>query len=669
LCLLDRRGDPTNAAPRAKPRPDPDGPDGQPRGGRHLAPAIAGPDGHPLADSIAKANVARIDLISLPDTFEAFLAEYDSKKRYNFKRQLRVARESARGDLVLERIEHLDQVPGFLDDIAALGGGPGPDPSMGETYPDLAHQGLPLGYVLKVGGRSIACAMGKEFGDTLLVDWTRDNRDFRDLSPGTTLLHLAIEDLIGQQRFSTIHLGHGSSKCEFRSTNTSAPFIGFWLIRETWATRPLIRLRDLIRRGAAACRSKAEDVRKPAGPPKGKADTTCWSRAGHSPCPDSDGRLSRRLHAWNRAMTRTSRKAPSMSEPTNPAHGPHPFPRNRPLSLCRVVLAIAAWGLAPGCGSNDRTVVVYSSLDPEFSGPVLDAYTKKTGVDVLPKFDVESTKSVGLTERIIQEAPRPRCDLFWNNEILNTIRLKRRGLLAPWSPANGADIPDGFKGKDGTWYGFAARARVLIVNTDLVIEADRPKSILDLVDPRWKGKVAIAKPLAGTTATHATCLFLAWGDEKAKAYFSDLKRNGVHVLSGNKQVATAVGAGEVAVGLTDTDDAIAEVEAGRPVAIIYPDREPGQLGTLFIPNTLSIPKGAPSPKLAEALGNVLLSPETEATLAKGPSAQIPLNRKTVAGVRVEIPRTVQAMVVDFEAAATLWDRVAAYLASEFATGS
>jgi len=332
-------------------------------------------------------------------------------------------------------------------------------------------------------------------------------------------------------------------------------------------------------------------------------------------------------------------------------------------SVSGLVLALLV-GLA-GCGANERSVAVYSSLDPEFSVPVLDAYAQKTGVEIRRKFDVESTKSVGLTERIVQEAARPRCDLFWNNEILNTLRLRKKGLLASWSPPNAADIPDAFKAKDGTWYGFAARGRILLVNTALVGAGDRPRSLLDLVDPKWRGKVAIAKPIAGTTATHATCLFLAWGDTRAKGYFGDLKRNGVHVLSGNKQVATAVGVGELAIGLTDTDDAIAEVEAGRPVAIIYPDREPGQLGTLFIPNTLSIPKGAPAPKLAEALGNVLLSPETEATLAKGPSAQIPLNRKTVATVRVETPRTVHAMSVDFEAAAELWDRVAAYLEAEF----
>ena len=83
------------------------------------------------------------------------------------------------------------------------------------------------------------------------------------------------------------------------------------------------------------------------------------------------------------------------------------------------------------------------------------------------------------------------------------------------SPPHAGDIPDAFKAKDGTWYGFAARARILLVNTQLVAEADRPTGIHDLIDPKWKGKIGIAKPLFGTTATHAACLFAAWGEEKA----------------------------------------------------------------------------------------------------------------------------------------------------------
>jgi iron(III) transport system substrate-binding protein len=322
-----------------------------------------------------------------------------------------------------------------------------------------------------------------------------------------------------------------------------------------------------------------------------------------------------------------------------------------------------------GCGSEGRkVVVVYTSQDPEFAQPLLDDYSKRSGVEVDAKFDVESTKTVGLVQLLIRESPKPRCDLFWNNEILNTLRLREKGMLATWNPPNAADFPTEFQGKDGTWYGFAARARILIVNTELMSEPDRPKGIADLVDPRWKGKIAIAKPMAGTTATHFTCLFAAWGDDKARAFLSDLKKNEVQVVSGNKQVATAVGTGQALFGLTDTDDAMGEIDAGRPVAIIYPDRGEHELGTLFIPNVLAIPKGAPHPKEAEALGNSLLGPEAEGMLATGPSAQIPLNRKTDAPPRVETPRTVHAMPADFEAAARIWDRVAAYLAIEFAGG-
>jgi iron(III) transport system substrate-binding protein len=322
----------------------------------------------------------------------------------------------------------------------------------------------------------------------------------------------------------------------------------------------------------------------------------------------------------------------------------------------------------PRESSAPGTLTVYTALDREFSAPILQAYEQQTGVRILPKFDVESTKTVGLTNLIIVEAVRPRCDLFWNNEVLNTIRLKDKGLLVPFHPARAAELPDTFKARDGTWYGFAARARVLLVNTRVVAEAERPRGIQDLLDPRWKGKTAIAKPLFGTTATHAACLFAAWGREKAKTYFTDLKANGVQVLSGNKQVAQAVGSGQVAFGLTDTDDAMGELAAGSPVALVYPDRQEGELGTLFIPNTLAIIKGAPHLAGAEALANHLLSPEVEAALANGPGAQIPLLQSTPTPARVETPRTVHAMAVDFELAATLWDEVAEFLADQFASG-
>ncbi len=320
-----------------------------------------------------------------------------------------------------------------------------------------------------------------------------------------------------------------------------------------------------------------------------------------------------------------------------------------------------------GCAPKAPEVVIYSSLDGEFSEPIMKGFQAKSGIRVIPKFDAESTKTVGLTQSIIAEAPRPRCDLFWNNEILNTLRLKQKGLLAPFHPRDAGEFPEVFRDKDAQWYGFAARARILLVNTNVVPESERPKGIMDLIDAKWKGKIGMAKPLFGTTATHAACLFAAWGDAKAKSYYRDLKANKVQILSGNKQVAQAVGAGSIAFGITDTDDAMEEIAAGSPVMIVYPDRKDDEIGTLFIPNTLAMIKGAPHPENAAKFADYLLSAEVETALARGPSAQIPLNPRASAA-RVETPKTVHAMPADFEAAAKIWDKVAAFLAEEFAGG-
>src|SRR5262249_1548162 len=100
---------------------------------------------------------------------------------------------------------------------------------------------------------------------------------------------------------------------------------------------------------------------------------------------------------------------------------------------------------------------------------------------------------------------------------------------------------------------------------------------------------------------------------------------------------------------------------------VYPDRAPDGLGTLFIPNTLALIRGAPDQEAARALADHLLSPEVEAMLANGPSAPIPLLKGTQVPARGEAPHTGPCVAVDFGAAAKVWDEVAAFLASEFAS--
>lgn len=330
--------------------------------------------------------------------------------------------------------------------------------------------------------------------------------------------------------------------------------------------------------------------------------------------------------------------------------------------------SVVSFAGCSGCLAHpdpQQTVVVYAALDREFSKPVLDEFTTVTGIRVLVKYDDESTKTVGLTNALIQEANRPRCDVFWNNEILNTLRLEQKELLAAYESPAGKDYPATYRSPDGLWHGFAARARILVVNTKLVAEESRPKSIFDLADDKWKGKVGIARPVAGTTATHVACLFAVLGEAKAKEFFRDLKKNDIQILSGNRQVAQACAAGQIAVGLTDTDDAITEMERAAAVTIVYPDRKSDDLGTLFIPNTVAIIKNGPHPEHARRLIDYLLSPAVEEKLARGASAQIPLNPAVTAPTRIETPGTVKAMAVDFSAAAKLWDSASGFIETEF----
>lgn len=330
-----------------------------------------------------------------------------------------------------------------------------------------------------------------------------------------------------------------------------------------------------------------------------------------------------------------------------------------------MVLVAGAVTAFAGCwrpAANE--VVVYAALDREFSEPVLQDFERHSGAKVLAVYDVESTKTIGLYQRLVSEGTRPQCDVFWNNEILHSIRLARAGLLEAYLPTRAPHIPKSFRAADGLWHGLAGRARILIVNTERVGEADAPRSILDLADERWRGRVGMAKPLAGTTATHAAVLFATWGDERARDYYRAVQEN-VAVLSGNKQVAEAVAAGELDWGLTDTDDAIVAIDEGRPVRIVFPDQAPDGLGALLIPNTLCLIRGGPHPEQGRELIEYLLGADVERQLALGRSAQFPLLDDVDVRSRAQREDAVRWMAPDFSAAADAWDQAAEFLRDTF----
>ncbi|MCA8971464.1 MAG: extracellular solute-binding protein [Planctomycetes bacterium] len=296
--------------------------------------------------------------------------------------------------------------------------------------------------------------------------------------------------------------------------------------------------------------------------------------------------------------------------------------RIRSLLVAAAFLPFAACGDGPG--KDSKTVSLYCALDQEHSETLVQLFEKETSIDVKTRFDTEASKTVGLVSSILDEAQRPRCDVFWNNELAHTVRLGQKGMLEPYVSPAAAAIPDRYKDKDGKWTGFAARARVLIVNTELVAPEEYPKSVWDLIDPKWKGKCAIAKPVTGTTLTHFTTLALKLGVESFARLTDGMKANDVVILASNGATMKEVASGKLHWAFTDTDDFHVALKKGHKVACVFPDQGENELGTMLIPNSVALIRGGPNPEAGKKLIDFIVSERVEAMLASAKSAQIPL---------------------------------------------
>jgi iron(III) transport system substrate-binding protein len=215
-----------------------------------------------------------------------------------------------------------------------------------------------------------------------------------------------------------------------------------------------------------------------------------------------------------------------------------------------------------GCSSRDD-IVVYTSQDQFYAEPIFASFTKKTGVKIRAVFDSESAKTAGLANRLRAEQTNPQCDLFWNNEEMHTRFLEKEGVLAESRP-------------------IGYRTRRLVVNTTRVALSEAPKSLLELTNAYWKGKIAFAYPLFGTTCYHFLALRQHWGIDLWQRWCAGLVANQAKVVDGNSMVVKLVGLGEAWIGLTDSDDIAAGKRQGWPILEL-------SLGSdsVAIPNTIA----------------------------------------------------------------------------------
>jgi iron(III) transport system substrate-binding protein len=260
-----------------------------------------------------------------------------------------------------------------------------------------------------------------------------------------------------------------------------------------------------------------------------------------------------------------------------------------------LVLAVLAMLCVPTLANarKTRALVVYCAQDQDYAEPILKAFEKETGIPARAVYDSEAVKTVGLANRLLAERRHPVCDVFWGNEELRTRQLVTEGV---------------FRGTNG-WAAFGYRSRRIVFNTNQLSAAQAPQSLLQLTNAEYKGKVALAYPLFGTTSAHFQALRQRWGEAGWQSWCAALAANKPLLVDGNSVAAKMVGRGEALVGLTDSDDIASGQREGLPIAAVEISDE-----TLLIPNTVCFVNEASHPEGAEKLFRYLQRPEVVAQL-------------------------------------------------------
>jgi iron(III) transport system substrate-binding protein len=288
------------------------------------------------------------------------------------------------------------------------------------------------------------------------------------------------------------------------------------------------------------------------------------------------------------------------------------------------------------CDRPNDAVVVYVSADQHIARPILETFTRDTGIAIRPLFDTEATKTTGLASRLRREHDAPKADVFWSSEPFAVNQLAEEGVLQ----AVASDVLDAhparWRDPEGRWFAFAGRARIIVFNPNVLAEDDRPEAWMDLVRERFRDQLVMADPRFGTTRGHLGA-FKAYADRAImpgyfEAWLEGLRDNGIRLLpGGNAAVVDAVARGEALVGCTDTDDVFAAQARGVEVAFIYPRHNLEGTrggGTLLVPNAAGVVAGSERRADAIRLVEYLASAQVEAALHASVSHNVPIAHAT-----------------------------------------
>jgi len=209
---------------------------------------------------------------------------------------------------------------------------------------------------------------------------------------------------------------------------------------------------------------------------------------------------------------------------------------------------VLAGSLLAGCGGGPpagAAITLYNGQHVQTTDALVTAFEKQTGITV----DVRSDDEDVFANQIVQEGARSPADVFYTENSPALEYLQERGLLAPVDRTTLARVPSQYSSPGGDWVGVTARVSVLIYNTTLVKPRELPTSVMQLADPRWRGKLALAAAETDFQPI-VTSIVKSHGTQAALAWLQAVKTNaGSHLYPDNETITSMVNRGQAAVGI------------------------------------------------------------------------------------------------------------------------
>jgi iron(III) transport system substrate-binding protein len=282
-----------------------------------------------------------------------------------------------------------------------------------------------------------------------------------------------------------------------------------------------------------------------------------------------------------------------------------------------------------GSGGSARTITLYSAQHEQTTDAMIAAFTKQTGI----KVRVDNNDEDVLTAQIEQEGSRSPADVFYTENSNWLEQLNDRGMLVKVEDSTLANVPLQDSAVNGDWVGVSARISVLVYNTSKLTASQLPKSVMELADPKWKGKIEIA-PAETDFWPIVSSIARAKGHVAALAWLNAIKANstGNDSVPDNETLTSDVSQGTTDLGLINHYyyyRLLAELGKGSVDAKIsyFAPRDPGYVEDI---SGAAILKSSKKQAAAQKFLNFMTSEAGQRVLAEGDSFEYPIHKGVAA---------------------------------------